>query len=71
MFETLANAATTTENRECVQGKGGKMPVAEKTEQHYPDEMIIEIELERLRSFTNHPFKSTASASLSCEMFAC
>ena len=25
-----ANAATTSENRECVQGKGGKMPVAEK-----------------------------------------
>ena len=64
MFETLANAATTSENRECVQGKGGKMPVAEKTEQYDPDEKIIEIELERLRSFTKQPFKVQADSQM-------
>ena len=32
------------------------MEVAEKTELRDPDEKVIEIELERLRTFTNHPF---------------
>ena len=40
------------------------MPVAEKTEQYDPDEKIIEIELERLRSFTNHPFKVQADSQM-------
>lgn len=30
------------------------MPVEEKTEQREADEKVVEIELERLRSFTNH-----------------
>ena len=33
------------------------MPIAEKTEHLDTGEKIVEIELERLRSFTNHPFK--------------
>ena len=52
------------EQREYVQGKGGKMPVAEKTEHRNTDEKIVEIELERLRSFTNHPFKVQADSQM-------
>lgn len=33
------------------------MPVEEKTEQWETGEKVVEIELERLRTFTNHPFK--------------
>src|SRR5574344_633806 len=47
-----------------VQGKGGEMPVAEKTEHRNTDEKIVEIELERLRSFTNHPFKVQADSQM-------
>ena len=36
------------------------MPVAEKTEHRDTGEKIVEIELERLRSFTNHSFKVQA-----------
>ena len=43
-----------------VQGKGGRMPVEEKTEQWETGEKVVEIELERLRTFTNHPFKVQA-----------
>ena len=52
------------EQREYVQGKGGKMPVAEKTEHRDTDERIVEIELERLRSFTNHPFRVQADSQM-------
>ena len=40
------------------------MPVAEKTEHRNTDEKIVEIELERLRSFTNHPFKVQADSQM-------
>lgn len=33
------------------------MPIEEKTEQCNADEKVVEIEVERLRSFSNHPFK--------------
>ena len=39
-----------------VQGKEGLMAVAEKTEVCDADEKVIEMELERLRTFENHPF---------------
>lgn len=37
LLDILTNAATTSENRECVQGKGGKMPIEEKTDQCQTD----------------------------------
>ena len=40
------------------------MPVAEKTEHRDTDERIVEIEMERLRSFTNHPFKVQADSQM-------
>ena len=40
------------------------MEVAEKTELRDPDEKVIEIELERLRTFTNHPFKVQADSQM-------
>ena len=40
MFETLANAATTSEYRECVQRKEGKMPIAEQAEKRDAEESI-------------------------------
>ncbi|MGN0473360.1 MAG: hypothetical protein ACI4F8_10990 [Lachnospiraceae bacterium] len=40
------------------------MPVAEKTEHRDAEEKIIEIELERLRSFANHSFKVQADSQM-------
>lgn len=40
------------------------MAVAEKTEKQDTGEKIIEIELERLRSFQNHPFKVQADSQM-------
>ena len=40
------------------------MPIAEKTEHLDTGEKIVEIELERLRSFTNHPFKVQADSQM-------
>ena len=42
------------------------MPVEEKTDQREADEKVVEIEPERLRSFTNHPFKVQADGIV-CE----
>ena len=33
------------------------MSLTEKTDIRYSDEKVVEIEMERLRTFTNHPFK--------------
>jgi ParB family chromosome partitioning protein len=33
------------------------MPMAEKADQMDPDEKIVEIAIERLRVFENHPFR--------------
>lgn len=35
-----------------------KLPMAEKKELAVTEEKLVEIEMERLRSFENHPFKS-------------
>lgn len=40
------------------------MPTAEKTDLHDADEKVVEIELERLRSFANHPFKVQADSQM-------
>lgn len=40
------------------------MPIAKKVNQPDTDERIIEIELERLRSFENHPFKVQADSQM-------
>ena len=40
------------------------MPIAEKTEHLDTGEKIVEIELERLISFTNHPFKVQADSQM-------
>lgn len=42
------------------------MPVEEKTEQWETGEKVVEIELERLRTFTftNHPFKVQADSQM-------
>ena len=34
-----------------------RMPMAEKADQMDPDEKIVEIAIERLRVFENHPFR--------------
>ena len=47
-----------------VQGKEGLMAVAEKTEVCDADEKVIEMELERLRTFENHPFKVQADSQM-------
>lgn len=64
LLDNLTNAATTSENRECVQGKGGKMPIVEKVDQCQTDEKVVEIEVERLQSFSNHPFKVQADSQM-------
>lgn len=48
----------------CVHGKGGKMPIEEKADQCQMDEKVVEIEVERLRSFSNHPFKVQADSQM-------
>ena len=40
------------------------MPVEEKTEQWETGEKVVEIELEWLRTFTNHPFKVQADSQM-------
>lgn len=40
------------------------MPIAEQAEKRDAEERIIEIELERLRSFNNHPFKVQADSQM-------
>ena len=40
------------------------MPMAEKTELLEEDEKVVEIELERLRGFENHPFKVRADSQM-------
>ena len=40
------------------------MAVTEKPEKHESDEKIVEIELERLRTFQNHPFKVQADSQM-------
>ncbi len=40
------------------------MAVKEKPEKHESDEKIVEIELERLRTFQNHPFKVQADSQM-------
>jgi hypothetical protein len=38
-----------------------KLPMAEKKELAVTEEKVVEIEMERLRSFENHPFKVKAA----------
>ena len=40
-----------------------KLPMEEKKELQKQDERVVEIELERLRGFVNHPFKEIGRAS--------
>lgn len=40
------------------------MPMEEKKDLRDPDEKVIEIEMERLRPFTNHPFKVTGDSQM-------
>ena len=40
------------------------MAVTDKPEKHESDEKIVEIELERLRTFQNHPFKVQADSQM-------
>lgn len=57
LLETLTNATSASENRECVQGKGGIMAAEKLVDELRENERVIEMELERLREFSNHPFK--------------
>ena len=43
--------------------KGGFMEVR-KEDQRNPDEKVVEIEIERLRDFKNHPFKVQADSQM-------
>ena len=40
------------------------MPIAEKKELAVTEEKVVEIEMERLRSFENHPFKVRADSQM-------
>lgn len=42
----------------------GKSPMAEETKLQETDEKVVEIELERLRGFENHPFKVKADSQM-------
>lgn len=44
-------------------GKGGYMEVR-KEDQRDQDEKVVEIEIERLRDFKNHPFKVQADSQM-------
>ena len=39
----------------------------QKEDQRDPDEKVVEIEIERLRDFKNHPFKVQADSQMKCE----
>ena len=41
-----------------------KLPMAEKKELAVTEEKVVEIEMERLRSFENHPFKVRADSQM-------
>ena len=41
-----------------------KLPMAEKKELAVTEEMVVEIEMERLRSFENHPFNVRADSQM-------
>ena len=41
-----------------------KLPMEEKKELLDQDERVVEIELERLRGFVNHPFKVQADSQM-------
>ena len=41
-----------------------KLPMAEKKELAVTEEKVVEIEMERLRSFENHPFKVKADSQM-------
>ena len=38
--------------------------MAEKTDARVTDEKVVEIEMERLREFSNHPFKVCADSQM-------
>lgn len=40
------------------------MPIVEKVDQCQTDEKVVEIEVERLQSFSNHPFKVQADSQM-------
>ena len=41
-----------------------KMSLTEKTDIRDSDEKVVEIEMERLRTFTNHPFKVISDSQM-------
>lgn len=41
-----------------------KLPMVEKKELAVTEEKVVEIEMERLRSFENHPFKVKADSQM-------
>ena len=64
LLETLTNAAATSEQkRVCPEEKEDYMEVR-KEDQRDPDEKVVEIEIERLRDFKNHPFKVQADSQM-------
>ena len=68
MLETLTNAAATSEQkRVCPEEKEDYMEVR-KEDQRDQDEKVVEIEIERLRDFKNHPFKVQADSQMKSSM---
>ena len=68
MLETLTNAAATSEQkRVCPEEKEDYMEVR-KEDQRDPDEKVVEIEIERLRDFKNHPFKVQTDSQMKSSM---
>ena len=55
LLETLTNAAATSEQKRVCPGKKEDYMEVRKEDQRDPDEKVVEIEIERLRDFKNHP----------------
>ncbi len=49
--------------------KERKEPMEEKNERALSEEKVVEIEVERLKSFENHPFKVRADSQMVVALF--
>ena len=68
LLETLTNAAATSEQKRVCPGEKEDYMEVRKEDQRDPDEKVVEIEIERLRDFKNHPFKVQAKVQADSQM---
>ena len=64
LLETLTNATATSEQKRVRPEEKEDYMEVRKEDQRDPDEKVIEIEIERLRDFKNHPFKVQADSQM-------